>query len=84
MTNEAIEKIVEKAQPKGSKVKIDFRKRATLVGIFVKATDYEDLKVKNMWRVVVEPNVSSWNSTNNSSFTRIFNGTEISKLSVVV
>ncbi len=81
MTIEAIEKIIEQGSNKGIKVKIDFRKRSPIVGLFVMSNDYDDLKTKNLWRIVAEPNIPSWQTTSNGSLTRIFNGVEMSKIS---
>ena len=53
MNIEEIEKFLDKQDMKpGEYVKIDFKKRDAIHGLFVKGTDYAHLKSKNFWRIV--------------------------------
>ena len=81
MINDAIAKFLEDKHLAINSVKIDFKKRNALVGMFLKSNDYEDLKSKNYWRVVVEPNVDQWKKTKDNNLAKIFHGTDFTKLS---
>ena len=50
-------------------------------GIFVTTGDYEDLKSKNFWRIVTGVNIDNWKKSKDLNLARIFNGSEITKLS---
>ena len=63
-------------------VRIDFKKRDPLYGFFIDAGDYEELKTKNLWRIVLKANETIWQKTQSVDVAKIFNGTEITKLSV--
>ena len=54
MVNEMITKFLEPSNVEKLAVKIDFKKRNSMVGIFVKSNDYEDLKSKNFWSTYYE------------------------------
>jgi len=83
MTNEQIEKFIEPKHISHSSVKIDFKTRNSIIGIFIQAADYKELKSKNFWRIVSEKNIKEWKGTNDNSLARIFNGSEFTKLSAV-
>lgn len=83
MTNEQIDSFVQKNEFDRNPVKVSFRTRNAFTGIFVKTADYDDLKSKNFWRIVNETNVKKYMSSKDASLARIFNGTEITKLTVV-
>lgn len=83
MTNDAISKFVEANNPLKTKVKIDFKQRSSMMGVFVKSNDYDDLKSKNFWRIVVDPNVDMWRDSRNINLAKIFNGMEITRLTSV-
>lgn len=83
MTNEAIAKFVESTSKAKEHVKISFKKRGTVVGHFVQSKDYNDLKSKNFWRIVVEPHIDAWKKSNDINLAKIFNGMEITKLTAV-
>jgi hypothetical protein len=83
MTTDQIEKfLVPKYLAKVS-VKIDFKTRNSLIGIFIMTGDYQELKTKNFWRIVTGPNVESWKKSQDNGLARIFNGSEITRLSAV-
>lgn len=80
MTNDQIEKIIESKPIHKNPIKIHFKTRNPIVGMFIRTGDYEDLKSKNFWRIVSEANVELWRKTNNNDLARIFNGSEFTKL----
>ena len=83
MTTDQIEKfLVPKYLAKVS-VKIDFKTRNSLIGIFIMTGDYQELKTKNFWRIVTGPNVENWKKSQDNGLARIFNGSEITRLSAV-
>jgi hypothetical protein len=85
MHSEEIEKFLDKQKlTDGQSIKIDFKKRNTLYGIFLRTDDFRDLKSKNLWRIVVEPRIQEYQSSKDMSLSRIFNGVEISRLGVAV
>lgn len=83
MTNEQIEKFIEPKHLSHSSVKIDFKTRNSIIGIFIQAADYKELKSKNFWRIVSEKNIKEWKGTHDNNLARIFNGSEFTKLSAV-
>ncbi len=83
MNVEEIEKFLDKQEhTDDKKVKIDFKKRDSIYGVFVKGKDYSDLKEKNFWRVVTLPNVEAWQKSNDLNFAKIFSGSEFSRLTL--
>lgn len=83
MTNDQIEKTVTASSLNKQPVKIHFKTRNPVVGIFIQTADYNELKSKNFWRIVTGPNVEKWVRSKDMSLARIFNGVEITKLSAV-
>ena len=83
MTNEQIIKVIEPTHLAKNKIKIDFKTRNSLVGIFIDSHDYKELKAKNFWRIVTGEKAETWKTSKDSSLSRIFNGSEFTKLSVV-
>ncbi|MEP6845839.1 MAG: short-chain dehydrogenase [Panacibacter sp.] len=84
MTNEIIAKFCETQKiSSGSCVRIDFKKRNSILGLIIAAGDYDDLKSKNFWRIVVRANMETWQRTKNVEIAKIYNGSEFTKLSVV-
>jgi len=81
MNIEEIEKFLEKQKPVQGQVKINFRKRDTIFGLFVRGDDYSDLKSKNFWRIITLPNIEAWEKSKNMNLAKIFNGSEFSRLS---
>ena len=82
MTSEQIEHFLTSHMPemKDKMVNINFKTRNAIRGFFPDTNDSEELKMKNFWRVITEGNLDSWNQTKSVSVTRIFNGSEITKL----
>ena len=83
MTIEQIEKFLDTKNTTKGTLKIDFKTRRSIVGLFVKTKDYDELKEKNFWRVVSgDENMEKWKETSHSEFAKIVSGTEITKLSL--
>ena len=82
MVNELITKLLEPANLAKTAVKIEFKKRNTIIGIFVKSPDYDDLKSKNFWRIVSETHIPEWKKTNDNKLSKIFSGSEFTRLTV--
>ncbi|HEU0112410.1 MAG TPA: short-chain dehydrogenase [Flavisolibacter sp.] len=84
MNSEEIEKFLSTKASKGDGyVKIDFKKRDTIYGLFVKDNDYSDLKSKNFWRIVTRTHFDEYNRSKNVNLAKIFNGSEFSRLSLL-
>jgi hypothetical protein len=84
MNTEEIQKFLEtKAAKADNYVKIDFKKRDTIYGLFVKDADFNDLKSKNFWRIVTRTHFDEYSKSKNINLARIFNGSEFSKLSLL-
>jgi len=61
--------------------KIFFKARNTFEGVFIKAPDYLELKKKNFWRIVAADKIEEYRQSKVISLTRIFNGSEFTRLS---
>jgi hypothetical protein len=83
MTIEQIDNFLKKNEYDRNPVKVSFKTRNSFTGIFLKTNDYEDLKGKNFWRIIGEANVKKYMSSKDATLARIFNGTEITKLTTV-
>jgi len=82
MTSEQIEKYLQTEQDAKRTFRIHFKTRNTMSGVFITTGDYEDLKSKNFWRIVTGTNIDTWKKSKDLNLARIFNGSEITKLSV--
>jgi len=80
MTNDVIEKYLAPRNQNEKEMKIFFKQRSTITGLFVKANDYEELRSKNFWRIVTSHNVETWKKTKDINLAKIFNGTEFTRL----
>lgn len=83
MTNDQIENFLKPEYLGKSRVQINFKTRQSIKGIFIKTPDYADLKSKNLWRIVSESRIDEYIKSKNTSLARIFNGVEMTKLSLV-
>ena len=84
MNTEEIQKVLQtKTTPQNSYVKIDFKKRDTIYGLFVVDGDFNDLKSKNFWRIVTRKHFDEYKKSKNVNLAKIFNGTEFSKLTLL-
>ena len=81
MNNLEIEKFLDtKTSQANNYVKINFRKREPIYGLFLKGTDYNELKSKNFWRIVTRKHFDEWNTSKDISLAKLFNGSDFSKL----
>lgn len=81
MTSELIEKYLSHPERSELPLHIHFRKRDTVVGLFIRSRDYSELRSKNLWRIVSQANLEEWHRTHNEYLSRIFNGIEFTRLS---
>ncbi|PZR28783.1 MAG: hypothetical protein DI535_04970 [Citrobacter freundii] len=79
MVNSVIGNFIETR--KGKMVRIQFRKREAIEGVFIVTKDYEEMKTKNFWRIVTASKAGEWKSTKDPACARIFCGDEFAKLS---
>ena len=82
MINEAVAKFIEAGNLSKKTVKIEFKKRNTILGIFVQSNDYEDLKSKNFWRIVTETHISEWMESKDNRLAKIFSGAEFNRVTL--
>lgn len=83
MSIEEIEKFLDtKTVAQQSYVKIDFKKRDSIYGLFLQGNDYKDLKSKNFWRIVTRPHFDEWKKSKNVNLAKIFSGSEFSRLTI--
>lgn len=80
MTTDMIEKFVERKGRQNDIISIHFKERASVKGIFIRALDYDELKSKNLWRIVNQIHANEWLETKNADLTRIFNGVSFTRL----
>jgi hypothetical protein len=80
MTTEMIGKFVENKNRKNITVNIHFKERSTVKGMFIHSADYDELKSKNLWRVVSDAKIEEWNRTRNMDIPKIFNGLSFTRL----
>ena len=82
MTNEQIEKFLSSDIKSNSVIRISFKTRNSILGIFIQTPDFNELKSKNFWRIVSEANIEQWKKSRDFNLCRMFNGAEFTKLSV--
>ena len=80
MTSEQIEKFFASDINPDSVVRISFKTRNSVLGIFIQTPEFNDLKLKNFWRIVSQANFEQWQKTHDYNLCRIFNGAEFTKL----
>lgn len=84
MTVEQIEKFLDNETiPQNKAIRFEFKKRDPIRGLIVKGKDYNDLKVKNFWRIVTQTHLAEYQKTQNINLAKIFSGTDFAKLSLV-
>lgn len=83
MTTEQIDKFLGNGYVDRIPVKISFRTRKPIVGLFVSTEDFNELKSKNFWRIVWESHFEQYNESKDLKQARIFSGTDFTKLSPV-
>ena len=82
MTTEQIEKFLLAESKSKAVIRISFKTRNSILGIFIKTPDFDDLKSKNFWRIVSEANIENWEKSKDMNLCRMFNGSEFKKLAV--
>jgi hypothetical protein len=84
MNIEDIQKFLDnKTSPADECVKITFKKRNPVYGLFLKDhKDYTELKSKNFWRVVPQSQIDAYRGSKNVGLAKIFSGSDFSKLIV--
>ncbi len=82
MQIEEIEKFLKKNIAGQQYVKINFKKRDTIYGLFVVDNDYNYLKAKNFWRIVPQSQLTAYSQSKNMNLAKIFNGSEFSRLTL--
>jgi hypothetical protein len=83
MTNKQIEDFFVNNKAINRTVKIAFKSRNPVEGIFIETRDYDELKSKNFWRIVSNTHVDNYKKTKDINLSRIFNGSEMTKLSCI-
>jgi hypothetical protein len=83
MTNKQIEDFFTNNKTINRTIKIAFKSRNPVEGIFIETRDYDELKSKNFWRIVSNTHVDNYKKTKDINLSRIFNGTEMTKLSCI-
>lgn len=83
MTNDQIEKFVLKNPLDKTTVQINFKTRSSITGIFIKTADYDELRSKNLWRIVSGGSMEAYGKSKDINLARIFNGVEMTKLEAV-
>ena len=81
MTNMQIEKFLQQNYLDKAPVKVSFKGRKPVVGIFISSADYSELKAKNFWRIVGEVNIETYRKSKDMNLARMFSGSEFTKLS---
>jgi len=80
MNNSQIENFVTDKKRKNKVVRIHFKHRPAINGMFVFVNDYTEMKEKNFWRVVSEQSAQEWSRKKDNSNSRLFSGSEFTKL----
>jgi len=83
MQSEDIETFMMKKNPGGATVRINFKTRNAIRGLFIKTADYGELSRKNLWRIVSETHIDSYQQTKDETLARIFNGAEFTRLETI-
>lgn len=85
MNTEQIQSFLSKnISDKNKYVKIYFQKRETLTGLFItEERDSKELNAKNYWRIVTEKNFETYKKSKDINLSRIFNGSEMTRLALL-
>ena len=82
MTNEQIEKFLSGDMKSNAVVRISFKTRNSITGVFIHTPDFDELKSKNFWRIVSAANFEQWQKSKDFNLCRMFNGAEFTKLAI--
>lgn len=80
MTYEEIERFMKNKLKGDNPVRINFKTRKPIMGLFIKTDDYPELSRKNLWRIVSETHLESYSTSKDINLARIFNGAEMTRL----
>ncbi|RFM29678.1 short-chain dehydrogenase [Deminuibacter soli] len=80
MNTEEIVKFLSRGENNGKEIRIDFKKRVAMSGLFIKGNDYADLESKNFWRIVSHKNIDQWKLSGDLDLAKIFSGAEFQRL----
>ena len=83
MTIAQIDTFIRKIEFDRHAVKISFKSRAPVIGVFVNSRDYDELKGKNFWRIIGQNNIQNYQSSKDANLSRIYSGNEITSLKIV-
>lgn len=81
MTNEQIDNFLTK-ETLAKVINVNFKSRNAIQGVFLAGNDFEDLKSKNLWRIIPVARIEDYKKTNNLGLSRIYNGSDFTKLKV--
>jgi hypothetical protein len=62
--------------------RVSFKARNPFEGMFIKASDYPELRKKNFWRMVAASRMEEYRQSKDLNLSRIFNGDSFTKLAV--
>ncbi len=79
MTNDQIARFLS-LETTTKVIDIRFKKRQAIRGIFVHMNDFDELKSKNLWRIISEVHIEDWKKTRNIALSRIYNGSDFTRL----
>ena len=82
MTTEQVQKFFSSEAKSNSLIRVSFKNRNSIVGIFIQTPDFDDLRSKNFWRIVSEANFEQWRQSKDYNLVRMFNGAEFTKLAI--
>ena len=63
--------------------KIELTTNGYVIGAFIKAHDYDELKSNNIWRVISNTNLIKWKSSKNLELTELLNGSLIKDITAI-
>jgi hypothetical protein len=80
---EEIQKFLSDKNSESDYVKISFKKRESVYGLFViDHKDYSELKAKNFWRIVLRSQFDAYRQSKNIALAKIFSGSEFTRLTL--
>ncbi len=83
MDSEQIQTFLDtKLQKQEIMVKVYFKKRDAIKGVFVRDRDFAHLKSKNFWRIVSPIHLDEYKRSGNINLARIFNGSDFSRITL--
>lgn len=75
-----IETHAKESVKKNIPVSVHFKGRSKVTGLFIWSRDFNELKLKNFWRIVDVSRIEEWNETGDVNLARIFNGASFSTI----